>query len=286
MGELVWVADTDDPRLADYVALTDAELRQRQEPAGGLFIAEGEKVVRRAVGAGYRLRSLLLPPRLVDRLRDVAEAVDAPAYVAPEPVLERLTGFRVHRGPLASVQRPAERDAADLAAGARRALVLEDVADHVNVGAMFRTAAAFRFDAVLLSPRCADPLYRRAVRVSMGAVLALPWARLPDWYEGPAQLRAAGLRVLALTPAADAEPLARVVDAGGLDRCALLLGTEGDGLSPRWLAAADTRVRIPVGSAVDSLNVAAAAAVACYALANPSPVIMKDRRSNSCEHLS
>lgn len=259
------VADGDDPRLTDYVALTDAELRQRQEPVRGLFIAEGEKVVRRALSAGFRIRSLLLPPRLLDRLRDVVEAIDAPAYVAPEPSLERLTGFRVHRGPLASVHRPADRDATRLAASARRALVLEDIADHVNVGAVFRTAAAFCFDAVLLSPRCADPLYRRAVRVSMGAVLAVPWARLPDWYDAPQLLQEAGLRVLALTPAPDAEPLAGVV-AAGVERSALLLGTEGDGLSPRWLAAADVRVRIPVGSAVDSLNVAAAAAVACYAL--------------------
>ena len=259
------VTDPADPRLTDYVGLTDAELRRRREPAEGLFVAEGAKVVLRALAAGCVPRSLLLAPRWRDRLADVVASLQAPVYVAAEDVLEHVTGYRVHRGPLAAMHRPAERDPADLLAGAHRVLVLEDVVDHTNVGAVFRTAAAFGFVAVLLGPRCADPLYRRAVRVSMGAVLTVPWARLTDWYGAPELIRAAGLRTLALTPAPDAVDLT-AVPRGDLRRAALLLGGEGPGLTDRWLAAADVRVRIPIASSVDSLNVAAAAAVACYAI--------------------
>jgi tRNA G18 (ribose-2'-O)-methylase SpoU len=262
----VAIDDPADPRVADYVALTDVELRKHREVSGGLFVAEGEKVVRRALGAGYVPRSVLLAPRWLDRMADVVEAVDAPVYVAAEDVLERVSGYRVHRGPLAAMCRPALPEPGELVRGAGRVLVLEDVVDHTNVGAVFRTAAAFGFDAVLLSPRCADPLYRRAVKVSMGAVLTLPWTRLTDWYAGPDLLRDAGLTVLALTPAPDAVPLPEVSETA-LNHCALLLGTEGDGLSRHWQDAADLRVRIPIAPGVDSLNLAAAAAVACYAAA-------------------
>lgn len=261
MSEPIRVTDPADPRLRDYVGLTDAELRQRREPAEGLFMAEGEKVVRRALATGCRPRSLLLAPRWLPRLADLLAGFDAPVYVAAEELLEQLTGYRVHRGPLAAMHRPTAPDPVELLATATRAVVLEDVVDHTNVGAIFRTAAAFGFDAVLLGPRCADPLYRRSLKVSMGAVLAVAWTRLPDWYGALDTVRAAGLHTVALTPRPDA------VDLGDLalpERLALVLGGEGEGLSERWLAAADVRARIAIGSAVDSLNVAAAAAVACY----------------------
>lgn len=263
MAGVVTVDDPADPRVADYVSLTDVELRRHREVVEGLFVAEGEKVVRRALAAGYAPRSVLLAPRWLDRMADVVDAVDAPVYVARENVLERISGYRVHRGPLAAMHRRALPEPGELLHGAARVLVLEDVVDHTNIGAVFRTAAAFGFDAVLLSPRCADPLYRRAVKVSMGAVLTLPWTRLSDWYTGPDLLRDAGLTVLALTPAPDAVGLPDVPDEASR-RCALLLGTEGDGLSRRWQDAADLRVRIPITPGVDSLNLAAAAAVACY----------------------
>jgi tRNA G18 (ribose-2'-O)-methylase SpoU len=265
MAAQVSVADASDPRLADYVSLTDVHLRRSLEAAQGLFIAEGEKVIRRAVAAGFPVRSFLVAADKLDTIQAVAAASDAPLYVLPAQAAEQLTGFRVHRGALASMQRlplPAVRD---VVAEARRIVVLEDIVDHANVGAVFRCAAALGFDAVVLAPRCADPLYRRAVKVSMGAVLAVPYARLADWHGGLAELRAAGFRLLALTPDPAAIPIGEIEPAGKL---ALLVGGEGHGLSDRWLAAADQAVRIPMRRGVDSLNVAAAAAIACYLLAD------------------
>jgi tRNA G18 (ribose-2'-O)-methylase SpoU len=264
MARLVEVTDRRDPRLLDYVALRDVALRRSLEAEHGLFLAEGEKVIRRAVGAGFAVRSVLLAPRWLDALSDVlAQVGDAPCYVAPDDVVEAVTGFHVHRGALASLRRRPETPVEDVLAGARSVLVLEDLVDHTNVGAIFRSAAALGIDAVLLSPRCADPLYRRSVKVAMGAVFSIPYARLPSWYDGVALLRTKGFRVLALTPAADAVPLEEVVTG---ERWALALGAEGPGLSPRWLASADAQVKIPLAPEVDSLNVAAAAAIACYAL--------------------
>jgi tRNA G18 (ribose-2'-O)-methylase SpoU len=264
---IVEVRAADDPRLADYVSLRDVQLRQSLEAEHGLFLAEGEKVVRRAVAAGYRPRSFLMAPRWVEPLADVlAEAAttgDVPVYVAPEPVIEAVTGFHVHRGALASLHRRPLPPLADVVAAAHRVVVLEDLVDHTNVGAIFRCAAALGWDAVLLGPRCADPLYRRAVKVSMGTVFSVPYTRVDDWYDAPGALAEAGFETLALTPADDAVDLAEVVPA---DRTALLVGGEGHGLSARWMAAADRRVRIPMQAGVDSLNVAAATAVACYAL--------------------
>ena len=198
---------------------------------------------------------------------------DVPVYVVPDDVAERLTGYRVHRGALASLARRPLPEVAALIAGRRRIVVLEDLVDHANVGAIFRCAAALGVDAVVLAPRCADPLYRRSVKVSMGAVFAIPYARMTDWYDGLSSLRKAGFRVLALTPDESATPISSALpDAGGADRVALLLGTEGDGLSSRWLHEADEAVRIPMspaarGAGVDSLNVVAAAAIACHLLA-------------------
>jgi tRNA G18 (ribose-2'-O)-methylase SpoU len=266
---LIPVGDADDPRLADYVRLTDVHLRRSLEAPRGLFVAEGEKVIRRAIGAGYPVRSLLITRDMLDgpaSLADLAGSCGGPVYVVAPEIAERLTGYHVHRGALASMQRRPLPSVAEVVGGARRIVVLEDVVDHTNVGAIFRCVAALGFDAVVLAPRCADPLYRRSVRVSMGAVFAVPYARMGDWREGLGGLRSAGFRLLALTPEPGAVPIGEVpADAEG--RLALLLGSEGDGLSARWRGQADLRVRIPMSRGVDSLNVGSAAAIACYLLA-------------------
>jgi tRNA G18 (ribose-2'-O)-methylase SpoU len=267
---VIAVSDPADPRLADYVRLTDLALRTRSEVADGLFLAEGELVITRALAAGHRPRSFLLADNrwelLGPDLRERLVASGAPLYVGPHPVLEQVTGYHVHRGSLGSFHRPPPADPAGVLAGARRVVVLEEVNNHTNVGAVVRGAAALGVDALLLDPRSADPLYRRAVRVSMGSVFALPWARLEPW---PAALRLvvdAGFRLLALTPDPRAASL-REVAVGPDERVAVLLGAEGPGLTAGALAVAAERVRIPMSAGVDSLNVAAAAAVACYALA-------------------
>ncbi len=257
------ITDPDDPRIADYRALTDVALRTAFEPPHGLFIAEGELVLRRAVRAGYRLRSVLVDAKRVDQCADLTEL--APVYAAHPAVLTAITGFHVHRGVLASVHRPGERDARELLAAARRVVVLEDVNTHTNVGAIFRSVAGLGMDAVLLSPSCADPLYRRSVRVSMGQVFAIPYARLDPWPDALGTVRDVGFTVLALTPDPAAASL-RELPAAATARPALLLGAEGPGLSGAALGGADLAVRIPMHADVDSLNVATAAAVACYAL--------------------
>jgi tRNA G18 (ribose-2'-O)-methylase SpoU len=271
VSSLVPVGDADDPRLSDYVRLTDVRLRKSLEAAHGLFIAEGEMVIRRAIGAGYPVRSLLVTGDRLAGLADLAGSCAAPVYVVPPEIALRLTGYRVHRGALAAMRRLPLPPVGDVLGAARRVVVLEDIVDHTNVGAIFRGVAGLGFDAVVLAPRCADPLYRRSVRVSMGAVFAVPYARMDDWREGLGRLRAAGFRLLALTPAPDAVPIsdaladARVPPDG---RLGLLLGAEGDGLSARWRDQADLSVRIPMRRGMDSLNVASAAAIACYLLAD------------------
>jgi tRNA G18 (ribose-2'-O)-methylase SpoU len=264
MTDPVRVADATDPRLADYVRLTDTHLRRSLEAAEGLFIAEGDKVIRRAIAAGYPLRSMLVADDKLATIADVAAASAAPCYVVQAAVAERLTGYRVHRGALASMQRLPIPPAAEVLAGAERVVVLEDIVDHANVGAAFRCVAALGFDAVLLSPRCADPFYRRAIKVSMGAVFSVPYSRLTDWPGAVDDLKAVGFRVLALTPDPGATPIGQIVPHGKL---ALLIGSEGAGLSDRWRAAADEAVRIPMHNGVDSLNVGSATAIACYLLA-------------------
>jgi tRNA G18 (ribose-2'-O)-methylase SpoU len=265
MAELVEVHDAADPRLADYRDLRDVTLRKHLEAEHGLFLAEGEKVVRRAVEAGFPVRSFLMAPRWLDGLADVLSHSGAPCYVVPEALAEQVTGFHVHRGALASLQRLALPSVEEVLAGARTVVVLEDIVDHTNVGAVFRSAAALGIDAVLLAPRCADPLYRRAVKVAMGAVFTVPYARLPDWYDALPQVSAAGFTTVALTLAADADDIEEAVH--GLEKVALVLGSEGHGLSPRWEASADRRAVIPMRPGIDSLNVAAATAVACYVTA-------------------
>ncbi|GGM00169.1 rRNA methyltransferase [Streptomyces fumigatiscleroticus] len=270
MAELITVEDPHDPRLHDYTGLTDVELRRRREPAEGLFIAEGEKVIRRAGDAGYAMRSMLLSAKWVEVMRDVIDEVRAPVYVVEPDLAEQVTGYHVHRGALASMQRKPLPTAADVLRTARRVAVMESVNDHTNIGAIFRSAAALGMDAVLLSPDCADPLYRRSVKVSMGAVFSVPYARLEHWPEGLDEVREAGFGLLALTPDEQALTLDEAAPHR-MDRVALMLGAEGDGLSRRALSAADAWVRIPMSHGVDSLNVGAAAAVAFYAVTAGRP---------------
>ena len=266
MAELLVVDDPADPRLADYRDLRDVALRKHLEAEHGLFLAEGEKVVRRAIEAGFRPRSLLMAERWLAGLDDVLAATDAPCFVVSEELAEQVTGFHVHRGALASLERRPLPSVAEVIASARSLLVLEDIVDHTNVGAMFRSAAALGFDAVLLSPRSADPFYRRSIKVAMGAVFTVPWTRFTDWSAAVPQLSAAGFTTVALTLADDATPLEAAV--ADVDKVALLLGSEGHGLSSRWERTADRRAVIPMAAGVDSLNVAAAAAIACYVTTN------------------
>src|SRR5450631_4042675 len=245
------ITDPGDERVRDYFALTDVDLRTKVEPARGLYLAESEKVIRRALGAGHRPRSFLMARRWLTDLADLVEQAESqavPVYVAAAAVIEAMTGFHLHRGALASMHRPTLVAPEVLLRNASRVVILEDIVDHTNVGALFRSAAALGVDAVLITPRCADPLYRRAVRVSMGAVFQVPWSRLDGWPGSLKVLRDNGFTVAAL---------------------AMVLGTEGDGLSRRAVRDADLVVRIPMAPGVDSLNVAAAGAVAMWALRPP-----------------
>ena len=263
-----WVQDASDERLRDYFSLTDVALRRVVEPERGLYMAESEKVIGRALSVGHRLRSLLMTPRWVDEWPELvatAQEQGAPVYVAAPAVAEELTGFHLHRGVLAAMHRPELPSLESVLAGARRVAVLEDVVDHTNVGAAFRSAAALGVDAVLVTPRCADPLYRRSVRVSMGTVFQVPWTRIDPWPAGVEELRRLGFTVAALALSEDAVSLADL-ERDPPERLALVLGTEGDGLSRRTVEAADLVVKIPMGGGVDSLNVAAASAVAFWAV--------------------
>jgi tRNA G18 (ribose-2'-O)-methylase SpoU len=264
----VRISDPSDDRLEDYVRLTDVALRRRSEPERGLYIAESEKVIRRALAVGHRPRSFLMAERWLADLADVvtvAEQGGTPVFVADHEVIRTLTGFHLHRGALASMQRPVLRSVADLVADASRVMVLEDIVDHTNVGAVFRSAAALGTDAVLVTPRCADPLYRRAIRVSMGTVFQVPWTRIDPWPAGIQTLREHGFTVATLALRDEAVGLDELA-AAPPERLALVLGTEGDGLSSHTLQEADLSVTIPMAGGVDSLNVAAAGAVAAWAL--------------------
>lgn len=286
---LVTIAALDDPQgpdLSDYVGLTDLALRARDEPGKGLYIAESSQVIRRAVTAGHRVRSLLMAPRWLESMSAVIESLPAevPVYLADESVLESLTGFHLHRGALAAMHRPALPAVADILgarglAEIRRVAVLEDVVDHTNVGAAFRAAAALGVDAVLVTPRTSDPLYRRSVRVSMGTVFQVPWTRIQDWPHaavgsgrvgGVDLLRAHGFTTVALALSDDSISLDEL-ETDLPQKLAMVLGTEGDGLKPRTIAACDLTVRIPMSGGVDSLNVASAAAVAFWATRRRGP---------------
>jgi tRNA G18 (ribose-2'-O)-methylase SpoU len=255
--DVVEVSDAGDPRLDDFRGLADADVRADRR---GVVIAEGANVVERLAASPYPMRAVFGVPDRVAALRTALAGRDVPVYVADKWLLSEVVGFRVTRGVLASATRPPAPDLDGLLDGARRVAVLEGLNDFENLGSLFRNAAAFGVEAVLLDARCADPLYRRSVRVSMGHVLRVPFAVLPGrWPQSLAALRDRGLAVLALTPALDAVPLRELVVP---PRWAVLLGAEGPGLSADALAAADHRVRIPMAAGVDSLNVATAAAVA------------------------
>lgn len=264
--KLTRIDDLAAPELADYTQLTDVALRRVREPEEGLYLAESPKVIERALRAGHRPRSVLLLEEWVPKVEPLlAGFPDVPVYVGQVDQLAALTGFHLHRGALASMHRPAPLDPGELLQQARRIVVLEDLADHTNVGAIFRSVAALGADAVLLTPACADPLYRRAVRVSMGAVLQVPWARLPEWREAGPLIRDAGFELTAFALREDAEDLADYADELP-DRLALMFGTEGAGLSRRALAASTRSVVIPMEHGVDSLNVSTAAALALWAV--------------------
>jgi len=256
------VDDPGDPRLADYIGLTDAALRRRLEGSQGLFIAEGELVIHQLLASAYPVRSILLSPSRYERLQEALGPVTAPIYVAPPDVLQAVTGFDIHRGAVAAADRLPPAEVGPLVAGARRLAILEGLNDHENLGALFRNAAALGVDAVLLSPTCADPLYRRSVRVSLGHVLRVPFARLAPWPGALTDLARAGWDVVAMSPRAGGESVADL-DAAA-PQVAVLLGSEGSGLSDGALAAATRVVHIPMRPGIDSLNVAAAAAIAFH----------------------
>lgn len=262
---IIELEDAADPRVSDYHSLTDVQLRKVKEPAEGLYIAESPKVVRRALAAGHRPRSFFLAQKRLPEVRDVLEAhPEIPAFVGTGAMLEEITGINLHRGALAAMHRPAPVLLPELLAGARRVAVLEDVSDHTNIGAIFRSAAALGVDAVLISPSCGDPLYRRSIRVSMGAVFQVPWARLTAWPAGLEVLHDAGFTTAALALSAESLTIKELA-ARNDQKLALILGSEGNGLSPGTLALASHTVMIPMHAGVDSLNVAAASAVAFFA---------------------
>lgn len=257
------LTDADDGRLTGYRDLTDVALRARFEPTSGVYIAESASVIERALAAGHSPVSVLMEDKWLERMSPLLSRVDVPVYLGDKELLEQITGFHVHRGALALMHRPALPAVSDVITGARRLVILEDIVDHTNVGAIIRSAAGMGFDGFLVSPRCADPLYRRSVRVSMGTVFDIPWTRLESWPGGLSVLRDAGFTIAAMTPDADAVNLDRFDPP---EKVALILGTEGDGLSTRAIDQADVTVRIPMMRGVDSLNVAAAAAVVCWHL--------------------
>ena len=278
---IISITDLADPRLADYAHLTDVALKKARGSEHGLYLAESLLVMERALRAGHEPRSVLaLGGSVDDAVRAIGDR-DVPIFVGPGELLEELTGYVLHRGLIASMHRPALPTVESLLAGsgagssaggaggtggARRIVVLENVADPTNVGAIFRSVAAIGADAVLVTPRCSDPFYRRAIRVSMGTVLQVPWTRVGDWPSTRETLVAAGFHIAALALTDDAVDL-RSFAATAPERVALVLGAEGDGLTPEAIAAADTVVQIPMAHGIDSLNVAATAAVAMYALA-------------------
>lgn len=260
--------------IEEYARLNDPAFRRELERRGEFFVAEGELVIRALIDerARWSVRSVLVTPAMRDRLADALALLDArvPVYVEPLDVLRDITGFNVHRGALATADRGQAPPVSDVLRGSSRTvLVLEGINDHENIGSIFRNAAAFGVDGVLLDARTADPLYRRALRVSMGHVLRVPFVRSCAWID---EVSAEGFGIVALTPSPEAVALDEFVTARDRPRhIALALGAERDGLSAATLAAADYRVRIPLATGVDSLNVAVAAAVALNRL-SPSPV--------------
>lgn len=272
MANIIEVTDLADPRLAPYVSLTEAQLRNRLEPELGIFIAESPKVIDRALDAGYEPVSLLMERKhLTGQGAPIIERCGGvPVYTASDDLLAQLTGYPLTRGVLCAMRRPTLPTVEELCRDARRVAVLENIVDHTNIGAIFRSAAALGMDAVLVTPSCCDPLYRRSARVSMGTVFQVPWTRIGetcgDWPQpGLDRLRALGFQTVAMALRND------TVDIDdpklqGAEKLAIVLGTEGDGLKPETIAQCDHTVKIPMARGVDSLNVAAASAVAFWAL--------------------
>ena len=272
MPNIIEITDFRAPELDAFARLTEAQLRNRLEPEKGLFIAESPKVIERALNAGYGPMALLMERKHIEGQAAgiISRCGDIPVYTAEREVLEDLTGYQLTRGVLCALRRRALPSVEELCAGARRVAVLESIVDPTNVGAIFRSAAALNMDAVLVTPTCCDPLYRRAVRVSMGTVFQIPWTRIgeshTDWpHPGVDHLRALGFKTAAMALSDDS---VSIDDAQLLseEKLAIILGTEGDGLSPRTIADCDYTVRIPMSHEVDSLNVAAASAVAFWQL--------------------
>ena len=258
-----YITEANDPRVHDFTSLTDVDLRKVREPAEGLFLAEGEKVIRRAFAAGYTPRAALMTDRWVESIHDVLQESDCATYVADESTLETITGYHVHRGALMSFERKQLPSVAQIIEDARRIVILEGLVDHTNVGAIFRNAAALGIDAVLVTPSCADPLYRRSIKVSMATVFAVPWTRIEPWPNALQTLTDSGFACIAMTP----DPSAPSVRDVELDqRIAIIVGTEGAGLSQAAFDACDVKVRIPMSEGVDSLNVSVASAITFFAL--------------------
>ncbi|MDO5066107.1 MAG: RNA methyltransferase [Propionibacteriaceae bacterium] len=257
------VASREAPELADYVSLRDSQLRRRLEGERGIFIAEGEKIIRRAFEAGLRPRSFLLAPKWLPGLADIlATLPEVPCLVAEEALIETVSGFHVHRGALAAFER-GEETPWETIHRARRVLLCEGLVDHANTGAIIRVAAALGWDAVLISPDGADPLYRRAIKASMGTCFQIGWRRMSDPCAELQQLRDHGFTLAATTLAPEANEL---TDYQPPRKLALMLGSEGHGLSREWLEVADVRLTIEMAAGVDSLNVAAAAAIFAHRL--------------------
>lgn len=275
----------DDERVAAYVNLTEIQLRNRLEPSKGLFIAESPKVIDRALAAGREPISLLVEESWIDGMSGMFDVIEKrwgdgiPVYVASPEQIKRLTGYRLHRGALAAMKRWSLPSVEEVCRGARRVAVMENIVDHTNVGALMRSAAALDVDAVLVTPSCGDPLYRRAARVSMGTVFQVPWTRIGGddkhyWpFTGMRELHGLGFTTVAMALEDDSISLAELVrrlnnaetESDHIDKLALIFGTEGDGLSHHTISRADLTVKIPMSHGVDSLNVAASSAVAFYA---------------------
>ena len=272
MANIIEITDFSAPELDVYARLTEAQLRIRAEAERGLFIAESPKVIQRALDAGYAPVSLLTERKHVEgQARELLERLgDLPVYTADSHLLENLTGYGLHRGVLCAMKRPALPTVEAVCKHARRVAVLEGIVDPTNVGAIFRSAAALNLDAVLVTPTCCDPLYRRAVRVSMGTVFQIPWTRIgnthTDWpHPGMDRLKALGFKTAAMALSDDSVSIDDPALASE-EKLAIILGTEGDGLARRTIASCDYTVKIPMSYGVDSLNVAAAGAVAFWQL--------------------
>ena len=263
---ILQVADLEDPRLDEYLRLSEAHLRMRTDVENGLYIAESTKVVQRAINAGHVPRSFLLAEKHLDQLAEEFNRFpDAPIFIGDDRQLQDLVGFHLHRGAMAAMNRPEPRDLDEVLETSSRIAILEDIADHTNLGAIIRSASGLGVDAVLLTPKCVDPWYRRSARVSMGTVFDLPWVRMQSWPEDLQTLKNHGYEMLAMELTDDAIPMNEVEIKAG-QKVAMILGNEGRGVTDEALAAVDRTVIIPMHRDVDSLNVGAASAIAFWHL--------------------